>query len=266
MDTLCYSGVPTSPVSRYSPHETGSWDTSGYISLNKGQNNVSPGQRKSNSPPTRVTPISRGQSANLSRSTPVIVDRGTPLKDPLVGRGTPGLVPPLESRNSQHIDGSSRQGSASPGDTLTKLETPVTSSGGPTRLGSPFWCGLGSRDPQSRTFEFPERDVPLTSSQSSVRLSSTNTPPTYKHVTNLLIDKVGIPPHTPYLLTIGHIFRPLLVTSHWHHQLDTISIFQCQHMTVFLKIIFRYIFIQRIHSFRRSFISKSALISFLKRI
>ena len=214
MDTLCYSGVPTSPVSRYSPHETGSWDTSGYISLNKGQNNVSPGQRKSNSPPTRVTPISRGQSANLSRSTPVIVDRGTPLKDPLVGRGTPGLVPPLESRNSQHIDGSSRQGSASPGDTLTKLETPVTSSGGPTRLGSPFWCGLGSRDPQSRTFEFPERDVPLTSSQSSVRLSSTNTPPTYKHVTNLLIDKVGIPPHTPYLLTIGHIFRPLLVTSH----------------------------------------------------
>ena len=192
MDTLCCSGVPTSAVSRNSPHEPGTGDT-GYISLNKGQNNVSPGQRKSNSPPTRVTPVSRGQNANLSRSTPVIVDRSTPLKDPLhVGRGTPGLIPasPLESRNSQYIDGSSRQGSASPGDTLTKLETPVVSSGGPARLGSPFWCGLGSRDPQSRTFEFPERDVPLTVSQSSVRLSSTDTPPTYKHVTNLLIDKV----------------------------------------------------------------------------
>ena len=200
MDTLCCSGVPTSPVSRNSPHETGVGDT-GYISLIKGQNNVSPGQRKSNSPPTRVTPVSRGQNANLSRSTPVIVDRSTPLKDPLhVGRGTPGLIPasPLESRNSQYIDGSSRQGSASPGDTLTKLETPVASSGGPARLGSPFWCGLGSRDPQSRTFEFPERDVPLTSSQSSVRLSSTDTPPTYKHVTNLLIDKVRIPRVSPY--------------------------------------------------------------------
>ena len=75
------------------------------------------------------------------------------------------------------------------------------------RLGSPFMCGVGSRDPQSRQFEFPERDVPTTISRSGV-----NAPPSnitmnavavtdnihpvshttaYKHVTNLLIDKGG---------------------------------------------------------------------------
>ena len=93
-------------------------------------------------------------------------------------------------------------------------------------------------------------------------------PPTNMWPTCWLIRSVSpVCPRTPYLLTIVHNSRPrVLVTSHWHPQLDTISIFQCQHMTVFLKIIFRYIFIQRIHSFRRSFISKSALISFLKRI
>ena len=53
------------------------------------------------------------------------------------------------------------------------------------RLGSPFWCGLGS---QSRTFEFPERDIPTTSS--SKPANGTQSAPTYKHVTNLLIDKV----------------------------------------------------------------------------
>ena len=65
----------------------------------------------------------------------------------------------------------------------------VVASGPPTRLGSPFWCGLGSRDPQSRTFEFPERDVPITSSISA-GVTISDTPPAYKHVTNLLIDKV----------------------------------------------------------------------------
>merc|ERR1719336_1735840 len=119
-----------------------------------------------------VSPVSRGQAART----------------------------PTHSYSPAH---SVTRASASPASTLTKLEArrpqpPLSpaaaphTNGGPTRLGSPFWCGLGSRDPQSRTFEFPERDVPLTSSQSSVRLSSTNTPPTYKHVTNLLIDKATL--------------------------------------------------------------------------
>ena len=49
------------------------------------------------------------------------------------------------------------------------------------RLGSPFWTGLSSRDPQSRMFEFPERDVQPTSSNNSLN-----------HITNLMIDKVGL--------------------------------------------------------------------------
>ena len=49
------------------------------------------------------------------------------------------------------------------------------------RFGSPFWTGLSSRDPQSRMFEFPERDVQPTSSNTSLN-----------HITNLMIDKVSL--------------------------------------------------------------------------
>ena len=49
------------------------------------------------------------------------------------------------------------------------------------RLGSPFWTGLSSRDPQSRMFEFPERDVQPASSNNSLN-----------HITNLMIDKVSL--------------------------------------------------------------------------
>ena len=127
--------------------------------------------RKSYSPPTRATPVSRGPNSILSRSTPVQEQRPASVKDP---RSTP-----LEPRLSQFIDGSSRQGSASPGDTINKSKVSEVSSGTtPARLGSPFWSPAGLA--QSRTFEFPERDIPLN--------SETLTP--YKHVTNLLIDKV----------------------------------------------------------------------------
>ena len=127
--------------------------------------------RKSYSPPTRATPVSRGPNSILSRSTPVQEQRPASVKDP---RSTP-----LEPRLSQFIDGSSRQGSASPGDTINKSKVSEVSSGStPARLGSPFWSPAGLA--QSRTFEFPERDIPLN--------SETLTP--YKHVTNLLIDKV----------------------------------------------------------------------------
>ena len=58
--------------------------------------------------------------------------------------------------------------------------TPLGASSA-NRLGSPFWTGLSSRDPQSRMFEFPERDVQPTSSNNSLN-----------HITNLMIDKVGL--------------------------------------------------------------------------
>lgn len=193
------TGVSPAPV----------YSDTGYVSLNNGWSPGSPGvplvgPSTGNSPPTRSTPVSRGQNSILSRSTPVLDhSRSTPqLKEQLLFRDP---TPSLKDQRSTPL-GSSRQGSASPGDTYSKkLETVPVSRKTPTpgsgRLGSPFWSPAG---PQSRTFEFPERDIPLTSSSQPV--VKPDSAPTYKHVTNLLIDKVT---HVTHVQLLQNIFQHL---------------------------------------------------------
>ena len=151
------------------------------------QPRLSPGQGAA-----PVSPVSRGQAART----------------------------PTHSYSPAH---SVTRASASPASTLSKLEArrpqpPLSpaaaphTNGGQQRLGSPFWCGLGSRDPQSRTFEFPERDVPVTSPAATPAPA----PATYKHVTNLLIDKGGAGGPDPALSPSGynlHLPVPALDTA-----------------------------------------------------
>jgi len=179
-------GGTNPPITRYSPYSNNSEGTSPKVS-NIGQTSIPPLGRKSNSPPTRSTPVSRGQNANSSATS-----RLTPQIDGSSRNASPTY--PEQNRPPKEELQQGMQSSPTQPQKVRKHSD---------RLGSPFWCGVGSRDPQSRQFEFPERDVPTTSgsgvnAQSNITMNAVavhdNLQPVsqnsaYKHVTNLLIDK-----------------------------------------------------------------------------
>ena len=127
-------------------------------------------------------PINGRSSESPSRSpathTPV---RGPPAHTPV--RGLPAHTP-VRGDTEFHKSASPTKDYSEQRDKL-RGDSP----------GSPFWCGVGSRDPMSRQYEYPERDVPSSgpgnrpSPGPGTRLLSTEDK--FLHVTNLLIDKTG---------------------------------------------------------------------------
>ncbi|XP_023349205.1 ankyrin repeat and BTB/POZ domain-containing protein 2 [Eurytemora carolleeae] len=126
-----------------------------------------------------------------STSTPSLSSNGSQLTIPVNGRSSESPSRPLATHTP--VRGPANH-------TPVRGDTDLRKSLSPTKdfseqseklrgvsPGSPYWCGVGSRDPMSRQYEYPERDVP--SAGPGNRLITNEDK--FLHVTNLLIDKSG---------------------------------------------------------------------------
>jgi len=202
-------GLPAATQSSYLP----SYPEGGALIISNGGRKSS-----SNSPPSRATPVSRGQSVssppipcNFRGDTNINGPNRLSSKSPTKHDMHPQEAPNLKAvHNTLH---GMLPGLSDPPQTSSALTPGSQQRNFTVRLGSsPFWSGAGSRDPLSRQFEYPERDVPTTTSSvggsatanhAQSKSSSTsvtavtvhdNSYPVLNnsksmHVTNLLIDK-----------------------------------------------------------------------------